>query len=437
MNLISVQNYISKSNSINELSIILNLVNNKLSSLSYKKSSIEEKIKPLSIKSTKRFRIELENFIYNNFSNFDYKVLHANHWRQLQNVEFDKNLIFIQLNDGFEYDLLRSFSQTDSKIDWQYRQSEQIKFLISLAKKYTQKTFVLLTSLEFIEREINGYCDLKNLIPICIGGDIFLENEGYNTVDLILKKEVSNKHVVCLNNYPRPHRVATILYLIYKNLDKHCNISFMSNDIRRLLYSHEIELEFYNISTVSDWIYFEDLNLKNDLESLSTNLKNYKFLIEDVYLNTHGNENPNVFNFSEKLFNSYQKSLVEIITESTCFEPSLNLTEKYTNSIYGCNFPIFISSQDTVQYLRKIGFDTFDDIIDHSYDNEINPFYRLKKAIDLNSDIISNCDLALELFEKNKQRFVDNKNFYETKFYDIINDKRQNELLRIKKLLNL
>ena len=423
MNIDDVEDFIANNNEIAQLYDILALT--------------EKKIKTLKF-SVDRYPyfVDLEKFLKNNFTNYTHEILQANHnWRQLQNTNFDKDLIFIQMFDGFEYNLLRSFTEENDSIKWQYRQSEQIKFLVSLAKTHPQKVFVLLTSLKFLERELDENFNLENFVPVCIGGDIFHEYEEYKTVKQVLNKTISDKHVICLNNVPRPHRVATVLYLILKKLDKHCTISFISNDIRRNFTWNEIEAEFFNVSTAGDWIYFNDLSLKVNFEETAKKLETYDFLKQDVYYNNSSKSSAktqNVINFNERLSNLYKQSLVEIITESTCFEPTLNLTEKFTNSIYGCNLPIFISTQGTVKYLRDQGFDTFDDIIDHSYDNEVNPFYRLKKAIDLNSEIITNRDLALELWQKSKQRFIDNKNFFETKFYDIVDGDRKKDLLKIK-----
>jgi hypothetical protein len=66
-----------------------------------------------------------------------------------------------------------------------------------------------------------------------------------------------------------------------------------------------------------------------------------------------------------------------------------------------------------------MGYDMFDDIIDHSYDYEPNPFYRLKMAIDLNIDILTNKDLAISLYSKNRMRLDNNIENY-IKQYDII-----------------
>lgn len=417
MNIDILEDFIQNNDNIDQLYYIIALA--------------EKKIKNLNPVGRYAYFEDLEKFLADNFTNFTHEIVHANHWRKLQNTNFDKDLNFIQLHDAYEYDFSRSFTEKNHSIDWFYRKSEQIKFLTLLAEKYPEKLFVLLTSLQFLDREID--CDLPNFVPVFIGGDIF--KEDYKGLDMVYTKHIEHKHVVCLNNNPRPHRVATVLYMMHTKLDQYCNMSFLSNDIRKTYTWQEIETELYNVYTVSDWIYYPDIDLKNQLEELSKNIKNYDFLVENVFsdlTNEFKNSSPCVFNFNQRLSKIYQNSLVEIITESTCFEPTLNLTEKYTNSIYGCNLPIFISTQGTVKYLRQLGFDTFDDVIDHSYDDEVNPFYRLKKAIDLNRNILSNSDLAMEQWEKNKQRFIDNKNFYETKLYDMINKNRNSDLLTIK-----
>lgn len=76
-----------------------------------------------------------------------------------------------------------------------------------------------------------------------------------------------------------------------------------------------------------------------------------------------------------------------IITE-TAYEPKKSqdiienhyrpsLTEKTFKPIYLCQFPIWVSAQGTVDYYRDLGFDAFDDIIDHSYDGEPDPMDRI------------------------------------------------------------
>ena len=180
MNIDDVEDFIANNNEIAQLYDILALT--------------EKKIKTLKFSVDKYpYFVDLEKFLKNNFTNYTHEILQANHnWRQLQNTNFDKDLIFIQMFDGFEYNLLRSFTEENDSIKWQYRQSEQIKFLVSLAKTHPQKVFVLLTSLKFLERELDENFNLENFVPVCIGGDIFHEYEEYKTVKQVLNKTIGD-----------------------------------------------------------------------------------------------------------------------------------------------------------------------------------------------------------------------------------------------------
>ena len=49
--------------------------------------------------------------------------------------------------------------------------------------------------------------------------------------------------------------------------------------------------------------------------------------------------------------------------------------------MYLCQFPVWVAPQGMVQCVRDLGFDTFDDVIDHGYDTESNPTTRLSKIV--------------------------------------------------------
>jgi hypothetical protein len=87
---------------------------------------------------------------------------------------------------------------------------------------------------------------------------------------------------------------------------------------------------------------------------------------KDIY---YWGNNDNVSNFKNKLTPYYKNTFVEIVSETSFGEKSFLLTEKTLNSIYGCSFPILLCSQGTVAFLRSMGMDMFDDVIDHSYDS--------------------------------------------------------------------
>ena len=89
------------------------------------------------------------------------------------------------------------------------------------------------------------------------------------------------------------------------------------------------------------------------------------------------------------------------------------LTEKTFKTILLSQFPIFVAPANTVRCYRDLGFDAFDDIIDHSYDLELDPRKRLSMIadqIDLCvryslSDLQRLSDQNRDRFQKNLDRF--------------------------------
>ena len=83
-------------------------------------------------------------------------------------------------------------------------------------------------------------------------------------------------------------------------------------------------------------------------------------------------------------------SAVNVVSESS-FDDMLGRVECWTRGMYtektakcflARQFPLFLAVQGYVSYVRHIGFDVFDDIIDHSYDNETDPFKRIQMVAD-------------------------------------------------------
>lgn len=77
----------------------------------------------------------------------------------------------------------------------------------------------------------------------------------------------------------------------------------------------------------------------------------------DVYTNDHSIDSP-----------AYNQTALNIVTES---DYNINFfSEKTWKPIYAQQLFIHIGAQNNIKYLRKFGFDVFDDLIDHSYDTE-------------------------------------------------------------------
>ena len=113
-------------------------------------------------------------------------------------------------------------------------------------------------------------------------------------------------------------------------------------------------------------------------------------------------------NFDRYLRKIFGNSTVDIIVETVLINRSGIITEKYLNSIYGYNFPIYIGMAGSVNHLRKLGFDLFDDVIDHGYDTIQDHYTRMFTAINSNRQILENRELALTHWNQCKDRFNQN-----------------------------
>jgi hypothetical protein len=144
-------------------------------------------------------------------------------------------------------------------------------------------------------------------------------------------------------------------------------------------------------------------------------------------------QNDNLTNFKQSLQSKYNNSIIELVSETSYNECSFNITEKTLHFIYGANLPIMISSPGTVDFLRNMGIDMFDDLINHSYDTIEDPAARINAAIDLNIDILTSSNM-IELWKKHKYRIDKNiafvkegklRTYYSDRFWSTLLGKQQ------------
>lgn len=78
---------------------------------------------------------------------------------------------------------------------------------------------------------------------------------------------------------------------------------------------------------------------------------------------------------------AYTSAYVNLVTETTIRADTPMLSEKTFKPIAAGQLFVLVASPGSIQFLRDIGIDTFDDIIDHSYDNVIDARARLLAAL--------------------------------------------------------
>lgn len=227
------------------------------------------------------------------------------------------------------------------------------------------------------------YCKIRDLKD---AGGCYFEPEKYG------------KFFVTFNKSLKPHRVGLLNLLNKEGLLNDINWSFVptedknfdSNFLNDVLEKDEIDETFingldYKLSDYERDIYSIDENNKGQVSQTLTHIEN---------------------------FESYINSYVNITTESAFDRQknTIHISEKSFKPFFYYQFPIMVASQHHIKKMKELyGLDFFDDIIDHSYDNEPNHKKRLKMIVKEIKRINDNKDLFVRFYRNNQDRFENNK----------------------------
>jgi len=166
-------------------------------------------------------------------------------------------------------------------------------------------------------------------------------------------KNLSHKFL-CMNNFSKEHRWAIISALHNQNL------------IDDVLWSYRDTAKYFPNNSYAHFDFVRPTYI-------------------DQTLDVQGNEVSQAQNFNQNLNldDIYSRSEYTIVTETDFDEPHLtSCTEKSYLSLFYETLPIVVSVPGTVQMLKSQGFDVFDDVVDHSYDNETDHKKRFGMIID-------------------------------------------------------
>jgi len=325
----------------------------------------------------------------------------------LNHATFTKPTVIIGIKD-----LLDLWQDYDF---WQDTAAPGTYLLACMAKNNPDKKFIIFTSLENLTQSFNKL-DVTNIQVIPWGGDITNQAKLYPQVTPIYNKNFdSAKTFISLNRNPRAHRLVLLSYLFGNGYNQQGHITFLGQ--------RQTVLPSCILDRIS-W-QFDDHHSKARASIISGYKKIYNnpdLAVIDpdaVYSDTNDNVvNDNVDNFVKRLSTDYQNSFVEIVNESSFTDPAYLITEKFLNSVYACNFPIIMSGVGAVNHLRQIGFDLFDHVVDHSYDQIANPIDRIISAVESNKQILLDSDWVKQAWSANVDRFQHNVGIAKSHMYN-------------------
>lgn len=214
--------------------------------------------------------------------------------------------------------------------------------------------------------------------------------------------EKRGKFFMCFNRSPKPHRYCLIADLMKNEIIKDVNWS-MVNNYNFIEWDKSFIKSFF-LSIYSEEEYIN--NMKEIEQIMKIEMKKSDYEIEKNWFGK--NVQPNCTDMYE--FKSYQNSYVNIVTESEFFDNSIFITEKSMIPFFFYQIPIIISSHNHIKYMKKkYGFDFFDDIIDHGYDEEFDNRKRFKSVKKTIQDVYNNRDKVKKFFIENKKRLLNNQ----------------------------
>jgi len=191
---------------------------------------------------------------------------------------------------------------------------------------------------------------------------VFYRETNHPTIEYLIQKK--SKLFCCLNKQLREHRVL----LFYKILD--------SNLLEKTYSSFEYGIDVINrIGNSQKYKRMRKLFMRyQDIFPLRLNVPDDRYNPIDVRLDDIHYHNDSYFSLvTETLFFKEHNDFFPYIDA----RDSIFLTEKTFRPI-ALKHPFILASRPfSLQHLKKLGYKTFDPLIDESYDNEIDDHARL------------------------------------------------------------
>jgi hypothetical protein len=229
------------------------------------------------------------------------------------------------------------------------------------------------------------------------------------TGGITFNPENKEKFFMCFNRAPKIHRYSLLVFMLKNDVLSDTNWSLIPLHFP----SHNFEnyKEIFELNVIQ--------NYKNEIEFLNT----FKLKISD-YEKTElsFDENNQITVLNPKYSNvllppdiplNYENAYVNIVTESQFLDKYnvVQITEKSLKPFFYYQFPMILSTHHHKKFLeQKYGFDFFDDVIDHSYDNEMDQKKRFGLFVKEVKRLHENKETLIEFYKKNQQRFEENKN---------------------------
>jgi hypothetical protein len=203
--------------------------------------------------------------------------------------------------------------------------------------------------------------------------DFFLEQQKVLENKFLPLTEIKHKYLSMARGVSRHHRYAMTYQLYNNDLFRHGAISctdyknFSYNETTETTDEYISKLEKFNESTYADFKTMLPLTI--DSNSTKIVVPAHKSYQSPINLHQDGRDESHLF---ENVF-------VNLVNETHQPGNAVFITEKTYRSINYCRPFIINGDSGSLQYLKEMGFQTFDKFWDESYDTESSDHERINK----------------------------------------------------------
>jgi hypothetical protein len=245
-----------------------------------------------------------------------------------------------------------------------------------------QNRRMLIVHSELNSNTVDGL-NSTNLVPVYYWCHALVARDWFRYAehDPILANKNVNKPFLIYNRAwsgTREYRLKFAEMIINSGLSPLCKMGFNSIDDNQAYHTHTFKNSAFQISSTDLEQYF----FKNQSESSAS---------------------------ADYCSSDYQETKIEVVLETLFDDARWHLTEKALRPI-ACGHPfILASTPGSLKYLRSYGFETFDGLIDETYDSIQDPVQRLQAIVD-SMQLLLHADEEIwnqlqAIAQRNQQRF--------------------------------
>lgn len=256
---------------------------------------------------------------------------------------------------------------------WGGSQSQCIDMTYKLLCEYLDN-FILLTH--------NPYCHQKLPNLLFFPYWYYRSKQFFHTADTdCFPKKYK---ISCLNGHPRFHRIANFYRLVCK--------SYSEEIYKKIHLTESLSArpdDFLLPETIVDW-----------WEKYSLSITNYRSEIKNIWHHD-----------ADETWPAYKNSYLNLVTEMSVL-PDIFITEKTWKAVASGQLFLVFGNQCSLDHLKSLGIDIFDDIVDHTYyDQEPNWLMRLEKIHEILDGLVSQ-DLEKIWKQTYSRRLANQQKFY-------------------------